>query len=79
MIRRIQLVFIPPRGVRDMTKQEILAACAAYGAARDVTGFSYFADQHRMVVQDPKAKRNSGKVAVIDLLRAYSQGSRINR
>lgn len=59
-----------------MSQTEILAAARNFGSAHDADGFAVLAEAHRMVAQNPKAKRNIGKVAIIDLLRAYAEGAR---
>lgn len=57
-----------------MTTQEILTICTQFGTARDNQNFNAFAAQHAFVVQNPKAKRNVGKVPAIDMLAAYARG-----
>jgi hypothetical protein len=60
----------------QMTTSEIIATARQFGSSHDAEGFGAFAEAHRMVVQNPNAKRNIGKVAMIDLLRAYAEGVR---
>ncbi len=59
-----------------MTHNEIIAAAFDFGAKGDTKGFAAFADAHRCVVQNTKAKRNEGKVAMMDMMKAYSEGCR---
>lgn len=59
-----------------MTRNEIIATAFDFGTKGDTEGFAQFADAHRFVVQNPNAKRNEGRVPVMDMMVAYGQGAR---
>jgi len=59
-----------------MTYEAIISEARKFGISHDAEGFAAFAETHRMVVQNAKAKRNIGKVALVELLRAYAEGAR---
>lgn len=59
-----------------MTRNEIIATAFEFGLKGDTEGFAVFAAAHRFVVQNPKAKRNEGRVPVMDMVVAYGEGAR---
>lgn len=59
-----------------MNTNEILTTAHNLGIAGDAQGVALLCSTHGFVVQNPKAKRNIGRVAVMDIMAAYARGIR---
>lgn len=59
-----------------MSDTEIFAAAHEAGIKGDTEAFTLLCLTHGFVVQNPKAKRNIGRVPVMDIMAAYARGIR---
>jgi hypothetical protein len=59
-----------------MSSNEILATAHNLGIVGDAHGVALLCSTHGFVVQNSKAKRNIGRVPVMDIMAAYARGIR---